>query len=174
LRRKLEQSLILNAFADHFLADSFAAGHIRVDRKRLSDRVAKKLHDEDNRANAGTHKWWVSNAIGETWWPVGDGKWKEMNEPDKRRIIEAVRESIVEVIGVYLTVTPLIRDGSTSLKIPDIQFFIGRLFYSMDVNLEFGYGSFVALRPGTDPAGPATIGAERGAKIGLSAHYAFF
>lgn len=44
----------LNAFADHFLEDSFAAGHLRTPRRLLHDTVgdrdvcAKFMHDEDN------------------------------------------------------------------------------------------------------------------------------
>ncbi|SEL89429.1 hypothetical protein SAMN05216359_12225 [Roseateles sp. YR242] len=60
----LRQALYTNAFADHFLTDGFAAGHIRVprqeicdwaDRQGLNDRVAgalsKVLHDQDGHAD---------------------------------------------------------------------------------------------------------------------------
>jgi hypothetical protein len=61
---RLRRAIYTNAFADHFLTDGFAAGHIRVPRAEirgwaagngLSERVAgllsKLLHDQDGHAN---------------------------------------------------------------------------------------------------------------------------
>jgi hypothetical protein len=344
LRRRFEEILIFNAFADHFLSDSFAAGHIRVDRKRLSDRVSKNLHDFDNQANVGRHAWWVKNQLGDVWWPVGDGQWEAMDQKDQARVVEAVQLSIQEVIEVFVDVVgalnrpkvgdqprsqalekvrneptmqrddsyralPLIplrpqcaeqsmlgdqpcyrltsyaesfivgaagnvhftdRENTTSwsvdlakplfsflgfflrtdvhtdirydapgnvttgqgawltgvtpgifgrllpspqashgsefsfaikigvpiliapdargrpdhlqpmaLYIPDVNFTVGRLFYSLDLNLEFGYGAFLAYRPapavgGATGATGATILGERGAELGISTHFAIF
>ena len=335
LRQRFEEILIFNAFADHFLGDSFAAGHIRVDRKRLSDRISKNLHDFDNKANVGQRAWWVENQRGDLWWPVGDGQWEAMDQHDQDRIIEAVQRSIEEVMKVFTDVVsalgpggdaaletvrnsdsvqrddsyaalPLIplrpqcaeqsmlgdqpcyrltsyaesfivgaagnvhftdRENTTSwsvdlakplfsffgfflrtdihtdirydvpgnlttgqgswltgvtpgifgrvlpspqashgsefsftirvgvpiliapdargrpshvepmaIYIPDISFMVGRLFYSLDLNLEFGYGAFLAYRP-TPIGGGATgsvISSDRGAQLGISTHFAIF
>ena len=55
----LRRALAINAFADHFLADSFAAGHIRPNRDSLPDRLSKRLHDKDNKENVGPDCWKV-------------------------------------------------------------------------------------------------------------------
>ncbi|KAM0795834.1 hypothetical protein BDR22DRAFT_825722 [Usnea florida] len=51
----LELAYAMNAFADHFLQDSFAAGHLRTPRRALHKRIdfsanlyTKYMHDEDN------------------------------------------------------------------------------------------------------------------------------
>ncbi|KAL9034607.1 MAG: hypothetical protein Q9214_006971 [Letrouitia sp. 1 TL-2023] len=53
--KRLELAYILNAFADHFLQDSFSAGHLRTPRRALhrssnptADLCAKYMHDEDS------------------------------------------------------------------------------------------------------------------------------
>lgn len=48
-RRQLVTALLLNAFADHFLQDFFAPGHIHTPRRRLHDVTALGRHDDINR-----------------------------------------------------------------------------------------------------------------------------
>ncbi len=99
---QLRQALYTNAFADHFLTDGFAAGHIRVPRLEIcnwaaahgySDRIAgalsKLLHDQDGHvdlhslhpgpgeAHAHAHHGLglpVVNALGEHWETYCDGQ----------------------------------------------------------------------------------------------------
>jgi hypothetical protein len=49
VERRLLGALVLNAFADHFLQDFFAPGHVRTPRRRLHDIAALGLHDGHNR-----------------------------------------------------------------------------------------------------------------------------
>ena len=48
-RRRLMGGLLVNAFADHFLQDFFAPGHIHTPRRRLHDVTALGRHDAFNR-----------------------------------------------------------------------------------------------------------------------------
>ncbi len=65
----------MNAFADHFLEDSFAAGHMRTPRRYLhdteiggpADLCSKYMHDEDNAIGLA-----VSNPNGASWTAHGD------------------------------------------------------------------------------------------------------
>lgn len=63
----------MNAFADHFLEDSFAAGHIRTPRRLLHDSVsisdfcAQYMHNEDNAIGLN-----VTNPNGASWTAYGD------------------------------------------------------------------------------------------------------
>jgi len=99
---RLRQALYTNAFADHFLTDGFAAGHIRVPRAEICDWVAaqgwgdrvagalsKLLHDQDGHVDlqslhagpaevhAHAHDGIglpVVNALGERWETFCDGQ----------------------------------------------------------------------------------------------------
>ncbi|KAK0641390.1 hypothetical protein B0T16DRAFT_461460 [Cercophora newfieldiana] len=76
--KALEDAYAMNAFADHYLQDSFAAGHLRVPRRKLysgslgrfsKDICAHAMHREDNKA--GLH---VKNPLGEKWVAFGDSQ----------------------------------------------------------------------------------------------------
>ena len=74
----LRTAYAVNAFADHFLTDLFAAGHLRTPRRALHDMtlsvrqesglLAKVMHDEDNSRGLV-----VTNRHGDTWTAYGDG-----------------------------------------------------------------------------------------------------
>ena len=75
---QFQQALAMNAFADHYLSDLFAAGHLRVPRRALtkheggsqgggSAAMSKLMHEEDN-----TYGLFVTNARGERWHCYGD------------------------------------------------------------------------------------------------------
>ncbi len=118
-RGRLARALIINAFADHHLQDSFSAGHLRVDRKRLPDRLSDRLHGADNDANVksrneprcqqpdspetGKGYWKVSNGT-ESWCPVGDGHTRKLplDDPEVERIVDATARSIGEVFAIAL------------------------------------------------------------------------
>jgi len=51
-RGKLGTALVMNAFADHYLEDHFAPGHIYTPRYGLNDMMAVGMHDHYNRVGA--------------------------------------------------------------------------------------------------------------------------
>ncbi|WP_224244793.1 hypothetical protein [Hyalangium gracile] len=71
LDRDLDAALVRNAFADHFLTDAFASGHLRVPRDGLvglsGALPTRKMHDEEN-----VHGLWVQSASGFVWRAYGD------------------------------------------------------------------------------------------------------
>ena len=107
----IESALLLayarNAFADHFLTDLFAAGHLRTPRRGLynlpgtfpteTGLLAKAMHDEDNLNGLN-----VSNNRGDEWKAFGDGK--ELDDENKRNFdlaVEAVQASADEVYEAF-------------------------------------------------------------------------
>jgi hypothetical protein len=108
----LRKAIFTNAFADHFLTDSFAAGQ-GIEWGQANGRykpalgaVAKILHDHDHRfETSGGLK--VLNARGDSWKTRGDG---ELFIIPKNEIpiyvnipTEAVRLSVREVLDTYMT-----------------------------------------------------------------------
>jgi hypothetical protein len=71
LDRNLDAALVRNAFADHFLTDAFASGHLRVPRDALvglsGALPTRKMHDEEN-----VQGLWVQSATGFVWRCYGD------------------------------------------------------------------------------------------------------
>jgi hypothetical protein len=102
-RANLLKAYATNAFADHFLTDLFAAGHVRTPRRALYEislttagetgLVAREMHDEDN--SDGLH---VSNARGHQWLAFGDGKeFDDVNIENFQLAIAAVQASADEI-----------------------------------------------------------------------------
>jgi hypothetical protein len=123
------QALFSNAFADHFLTDAFAAGHVRVPRqeiirwsidqkhsKELAGALSKLLHDQDghlktlhgaghslNRDDA--EGLLVRNSTGTIWRTRCDGQLFIKNGDDVpavRQPVEAVAASVRELFKAYL------------------------------------------------------------------------
>ena len=71
LDRNLDAALVRNAFADHFLTDAFASGHMRVPRDALvglpGALPTRQMHDEEN-----VQGLWVQSASGFVWRAYGD------------------------------------------------------------------------------------------------------
>jgi len=71
IHRNLDEALVRNAFADHFLTDAFASGHLRVPRNALVGLTGalptRKMHDEENEYGL-----WVQSANGFVWRSYGD------------------------------------------------------------------------------------------------------
>jgi hypothetical protein len=69
--RNLDAALVRNAFADHFLTDAFASGHMRVPRDALvglpGALPTRLMHDEEN-----VYGLWVQSASGFVWRAYGD------------------------------------------------------------------------------------------------------
>jgi hypothetical protein len=120
----MNQSLIYNAFADHYLTDAFASGHIRVPRaqivkwaeKRLrgyrkasrGDLLTMMLHDRES-ISLRTQKedgLAVENSKGDRWTTRGDSHLHLRSYPgDPTRELpeQAVRESVKELLTAWKT-----------------------------------------------------------------------
>lgn len=121
------RALYTNAFADHFLTDGFAAGHIRVPRaeirawakaRGLDEKVAgslsKLLHDQDGHINmhslhgVGNENGrdpndglWVMNSNGDTWYTYCDGQLflkTRRGNVAVDQAVEAVTASVIEFL----------------------------------------------------------------------------
>lgn len=123
-RLALEQALLLNAFADHYLTDAFAAGHIRLPRVQLKswarrtlpgafrslrgDLLAIILHESEGRdlvinVERGLA---VKNARGDKWVTRGDQYLRidaNIEDPTFALPLAAVRESLREVLITWQT-----------------------------------------------------------------------
>ncbi len=122
------RALYTNAFADHFLTDGFAAGHIRVPRseirewarvRQLEDSLAgalsKLLHDQDGHVNtlhgAGDRGLpddeglRVVNALGDEWFTRCDGQLFIVSDrttaPAIRQPVLALKASIAELFRAF-------------------------------------------------------------------------
>ncbi|KAF5539770.1 phosphatidylcholine-hydrolyzing phospholipase C [Fusarium napiforme] len=95
----------MNAFGDHFLQDSFAAGHMRTPRRKLHDSTgmadlcAKFMHDEDNAIGLT-----VRNPAGRTWHTYGDKRLLDKEDiSNKAEAWNAVRASADEIYEAWKT-----------------------------------------------------------------------
>ncbi|MDQ3234904.1 MAG: hypothetical protein M3Q07_24115, partial [Pseudobdellovibrionaceae bacterium] len=117
-QKLLTQALFMNAFADHFLTDGFASGHVRAPRVQimnwaqtanLSDRaagtLAKIVHDRDGEVRvSGEHGLHVTNTRGDTWLTRCDSQlfWNNtLQDPAIQIPMQAVAASVKEVFQAY-------------------------------------------------------------------------
>lgn len=108
----LTKAYTMNAFADHYLGDCFAAGHLRTPRRMLHgsdsnalmrfitfapDMCSKYMHDEDNAVGLK-----VCNAAGEWWEAYGDAKlFEDCNKENCRRLLACLQASADEVFSAF-------------------------------------------------------------------------
>ncbi|KAK5952287.1 hypothetical protein OHC33_006760 [Knufia fluminis] len=117
----LKKAFAVNGFADHFLEDSFAAGHMRVPRgpiwevsKRDGERsvipgysylvnaCSNVMHEEDGELGL-----WVESPSGEKWKAFGDGRLPGKDVTNNAtsttldQVRKALQESVKEVHEVY-------------------------------------------------------------------------
>ena len=107
-RRDLELAYAMDAFACHFLADNFAAGHIRTPRSELKEKItpavlgsllANYMHNEEN--IQGIH---VGNALGEQWIVYGDFSYfNPLNRLNRKMLLKTLQQSANEVFDTYYT-----------------------------------------------------------------------
>lgn len=97
-----EEAFYNSAFGDHFLQDSFAAGHMGFNRPGSSAAASKKFHDEWNRKGR-----WVSNRRGEVWKTYGDGR---LDNPESREarqhVLAATTESVYGMLTAFVRGEP--------------------------------------------------------------------
>lgn len=102
----LLKAYMMNAYADHFMTDLFAPGHLRVPRVALhdvapyfGDRLAQMMHGEDNIMGLTLTR----NLDGETWTGFGDTRaYDAVNADNIKRANEAVGYSIAEVYNAFV------------------------------------------------------------------------
>jgi hypothetical protein len=93
-----EQAFYDSAFGDHFLQDSFAAGHMGFDRAASSAAASKRYHDEWNRRGR-----WVSNRRGAVWKTYGDGRLdRDENRDSRAHVLAASTESVYGVLAAFV------------------------------------------------------------------------
>jgi hypothetical protein len=119
------EAVYTNGFADHFLTDGFAAGHVRTPAaqirrwagengmsEKLAGALVKVIHDQDGHINelhsktdhrgntGGLH---VINARGEAWHARCDGQLflTGTKDPAIENAVEAVAASVEELLRVY-------------------------------------------------------------------------
>ncbi|KAI9800895.1 MAG: hypothetical protein M1833_003031 [Piccolia ochrophora] len=95
----------MNAFADHFLQDSFSAGHLRTPRRQLhstsgdADLCAKYMHDEDNAIGLS-----VQNPRQETWQMYGDKRLLDTVDVTNQVLVtKAIQASANEIFQAWST-----------------------------------------------------------------------
>ncbi|KAI8306095.1 hypothetical protein K4K59_011722 [Colletotrichum sp. SAR11_240] len=106
-RGDLPLAYAMNAFGDHFLQDSFAAGHMRTPRRKLhdggaaGDYCAKLMHDEDNAIGLS-----VRSPVGRAWQTFGDKSLLDKEDvSNKNEAWNAVRASANEIYNAWKTKT---------------------------------------------------------------------
>ncbi len=107
-KKALEIAYAMNAFAQHFLSDRFASGHIRTPRKELNDHVTPEkvgatlagyMHNEEN--EHGLH---VHNNRGIGWISYGDNSYlSDRNDINRYMLNEALQTSTNHIFNAYLT-----------------------------------------------------------------------
>jgi hypothetical protein len=122
------RALYTNAFADHFLTDGFAAGHIRVPRaeirawarekgwtEKVAGSLSKLLHDQDGHVDSvhgdngdnRTHAddgLRVKNAQGTEWYTYCDGQLflqTDVGKPAVEQAVAAVSKSVTELLVAW-------------------------------------------------------------------------
>ena len=93
-----EQAFYDSAFGDHFLQDSFAAGHMGFDCAASSAAASKAYHDEWNERGR-----WVSNRRGEVWKTYGDGRLDRDESHDSRKhLLAAATDSVYGMLAAFV------------------------------------------------------------------------
>ncbi|HEX5062145.1 MAG TPA: hypothetical protein VFV99_22400 [Kofleriaceae bacterium] len=93
-----EQVFYDSAFADHFLQDSFAAGHMGFNRPASSAGAAHAYHDEWNKRGR-----MVSNRRGAVWKTFGDNLLDiKENAESRKHVIAAATDSVYSVLAAFV------------------------------------------------------------------------
>ncbi|KAJ9615181.1 hypothetical protein H2200_001255 [Cladophialophora chaetospira] len=107
----LPRAYAINAFADHFLEDNFASGHLRVPRGDMMDNLAKNIcvnmmHNEDNTRGVQVKSQGSSTTPSTSWRAYGDSMlFDDVSKPGKTQCYSALKASVDEVYEAYKTRT---------------------------------------------------------------------
>lgn len=124
----LEKAYAINAFADHFLTDLFAAGHMRTPRRTLfasadthvtavgAGLLAKRMHDEDNKFGL-----WVENALGDRWVAYGDARYRDRSNAANRAMMKkALQQSMSDIWNAFQTAQVRDKDSDVLRYLPKL------------------------------------------------------
>lgn len=100
----LKEAYFIEGFAQHYLTDMFAAGHIRTPRRLLhstsftldlypGDKCCKAQHDED-----GANGLWVTNEEGFSWAAYGDKQLGQGRSGKNRQMVAAASQAGVDEV----------------------------------------------------------------------------
>jgi hypothetical protein len=93
-----EEAFYDSAFGDHFLQDSFAAGHMGFNRPGSSAGASKRFHDWWGREGR-----WVMNRRGAKWKTYGDGRLDiPANRDARAHVLAACTESVYGVLAAFV------------------------------------------------------------------------
>ncbi len=117
------------AYADHFLTDLFASGHLRTPRRSIVDWCAytpetvssfltKVMHDQDNQSGI-----YVTNQAGKSWKTYGD---KELyindNSASLKQALFVMQKSVDQIYDVYRgSITPDQAYNQAKQELPNLQ-----------------------------------------------------
>lgn len=94
---EFERALAVQAFAQHYLHDSFAAGHMGFNRVASSNAAALTHH---NTANSRGRC--VANLENDTWVTFGDGS-LTISDESRRRVIDAADASLYDFLATFIS-----------------------------------------------------------------------
>ena len=106
LVEQLQLAIFENAFADHYLQDSFAAGHMGFNRAASSAAAAKSFHDTWNGRGRV-----VTDRAGDRWVTFGDGRLDDPRNADsKRHLMQAATLSVRSLLSAFVLAVPAPED----------------------------------------------------------------
>jgi hypothetical protein len=95
---RLERAIHESAFADHFLQDAFAAGHMGFNRSASPAAASKSFHDAWNARGRV-----VCNRAGGRWVTFGDGRLdRPENQDGRRHVLDAATASVRNVLRAFV------------------------------------------------------------------------
>jgi hypothetical protein len=95
---QLQSAFFENAFADHYLHDSFAAGHMGFNRAASSAAAAKAFHDAWNERGRV-----VTDRAGTRWRTYGDGRLDQpANAEGRAHVLEAATLSVRGLLAAFV------------------------------------------------------------------------
>jgi len=99
LVENFERALAVQAFAQHYLQDSFASGHMAFNRVASSNAAALAYHNAESRRGRC-----VSSLSGEIWITYGDGHLDDAaNAQGKQVVVTAATLSLYDFLSTFVT-----------------------------------------------------------------------
>lgn len=120
---ELKYAYFIEGYADHYLTDLFATGHLRTPRVEIVNYCAnlgqgpasfltKLMHDQD-----GTSGLTLVNGKGETWFGTGDENfYTPANKENKIRALNVVQQSVDQIYNAYLT-----KNANTAVNLAEMK-----------------------------------------------------